>query len=177
MQVLDRRKFNIFFTINSHSKKDPSNGPHSCTFNLKLNQYRFQYIVGTTSEWIFESDEDQMGVHSKTCYGPHRNALQKEKGTISECNPKCQRDHIGVHSLKEQGPHGSAFVFPCECIRQGPNGSALENLNRNHIGVHSYINLALGVHSHLVPIKNIECTPIWSLQLLGVHFDVVHHNF
>ena len=35
--------------------------------------------------------------------------------------------------------------------------------DRDHIGVHSYINLALGVHSHVVRITKIECTPIWSV--------------
>ena len=66
--------------------------------------------MGTTSEWIFESDEDQMGVHSKNCDGPHRSALQKAKGTISECSPELERDHMGVHSLKRKGPHRSALV-------------------------------------------------------------------
>ena len=33
------------------------------------------FIGGITSECIFESDEDQIGVHSKNCYGPHGSAL------------------------------------------------------------------------------------------------------
>ena len=61
-------------------------------------------------------------------------------------------------------------------MTEGPNGISLENFNRDHIGVHSYINLALGVHSHLVPTRN-ECTPIWSLLLFEVHSNVVLNNF
>ena len=45
------------------------------------------YIGGSTSECIFESDEDQMRVHYKNCYGPHGSALQKAQGTIWECIP------------------------------------------------------------------------------------------
>jgi len=50
------------------------------------------------------------------------------------------------------------------------------NFNRNQIGVHSYIKLALGVHSHLVPIRN-ECTPMWSLSLQRMHSDMVLFAF
>ena len=55
-------------------------------------------------------------------------------------------------------------------------GNALDIFNKDHIGVHSYINLALGVHSHLVPTKN-ECTPMWSLSLQRMHSNVIPFAF
>ena len=70
-----------------------------------------QIIGGTTSECIFESDEDQIGVHSKNCYGPHGSVLQKAKGTTWECISNRARDHIGVHSMKQKGPNGSALLM------------------------------------------------------------------
>ena len=42
------------------------------------------YIGGTTSTCIFESDEDQIGLHSKNQKGPHGNAFFETKGTTSE---------------------------------------------------------------------------------------------
>ena len=96
-----------------------------------------------TSECIFESDADQIGVHSKNCDGPYWSALQKLKGTIWECTPKIVRDQMGVHSKNQKGPHGSALLIPkgtkWECIRfwYGPNGSALDFCNTDHMGVHS----------------------------------------
>ena len=68
-------------------------------FVFWVNFWGLKYIGGITSECIFESHEDQMGVHFKICYGPNRSALQKAKGTILECILWIERDYMGVHSF------------------------------------------------------------------------------
>ena len=40
------------------------------SFGFKI-KFKRKYRGGTTSEYIFESDEDQMGVHSKNLKEPH----------------------------------------------------------------------------------------------------------
>ena len=103
-----------------------------------------------------------MGVHSNNCCGPHGSALQKAKGTISECTPERERDHMGVHSSKRRGPHESALV--------------------------SYLFNRIRVHSHVVsnkllnalpcgPFCFLECTPMWSVTIFGVHSDLVLITF
>ena len=42
---------------------------------IGFSELFWKHIGGTTSECIFESDEYQIGVHSKNCYGPHGSAL------------------------------------------------------------------------------------------------------
>ena len=86
-----------------HDAKERLIGHDSCRMSNIL-------IGGTTSECIFESDEDQIGVQSKTFYGPHGSVFHNLLGITWDCTLNSERDHIGVHLLKQKGPHGSALV-------------------------------------------------------------------